>query len=141
MKADEWREKKERKGKQNPGSGMGCEDHLILLGSLQFRLNQGLTPGRAKWPAFKVQNLVGCYQSQATLRAWGWDGGDVALSSRSCRKEKLFKRSEGLRRVHKWRGEIRTQRRPLSPGCQSKCSWMPSRTSFLWSFSAHCPRS
>lgn len=58
MKADERREKKKGRGKQNPGSGMGCEDHLLLLGSLQFRLNQGLTPGHAKWPAFKVQHLV-----------------------------------------------------------------------------------
>lgn len=33
---------REGRGKQNPGSVMGCEGRLIFLGNLHFRVNQGL---------------------------------------------------------------------------------------------------
>lgn len=93
-----WRRGKE-KGKQNPVSGMACEGRLTPLGSLQFRLSRGPTPGRAKVPGSSAGLGLG-------------SGGAVALRSRSCRQEKRKKQSEGLRRVHKWGREIGTRRRP-----------------------------
>lgn len=50
---------REGRGKQNPGSVMGCEGRLIFLGNLHFRVNQGLTKGHAKWPAFKDAHSMG----------------------------------------------------------------------------------
>ncbi|MEJ1279939.1 A kinase (PRKA) anchor protein 3 [Cricetulus griseus] len=78
---------------------MACEGRLTPLGSLQFRLSRGPTPGRAKVPGSSAGLGLG-------------SGGAVALRSRSCRQEKRKKQSEGLRRVHKWGREIGTRRRP-----------------------------
>lgn len=55
---------------------MGSEDHLIFLGNLHFRVNQGLTQGHTKWPAFKDPHSMGYYYQKGSDSSAGvrWKG-------------------------------------------------------------------
>lgn len=136
-----WRRGKEKE-KEGETKILGLEWAVKIIchcwGACSSESTQGLTQRHAKWPALKSPSLSGLLPESVSSAGVRRRRGPAL---KKLYQGKTVKGSAHSVQVSGRVGENRNAEVPLPPAPhrQSKCTWTPSRTPFLWGVSAHCP--